>query len=161
MNSNKLKVINLDEVDHKILSILQKEGRLPIVELAKRIHLTTTPCSDRVKRLECEGLINHYSAVISPEKLGLNLIIFIHVRLDQNSMMVFENFANAISAIDAIEECYSLTGEFDMMLKVRVADMSDYQMFMANNLPHLPGIIQSRSEVVIKEFKRFEGFQLG
>ncbi len=156
----KSKIINLDETDHKILRILQNEGRLPMVELARRIHLTTTPCTERVKRLELEGLIDHYAAVISPEKLGINLIIFIHVRLNQNNMTVFKKFANAISKINAIEECYSLTGEFDMMLKVRVAGMSDYQAFMANDLPHFPGIIQSRSEVVIKEFKRFDGFQL-
>lgn len=153
--------MKLDNTDKAILNILQKEGRLPIAELASRIHLTTSPCSDRVKRLEKAGIIEHYQARLSTDKLGLPLVIFIHVSLDQtNNNSIFEEFAAQTHDINEIEECYSVTGDFDVTLKLRVKDIAQFQEFMGSRFLQLPGIVRSRSEVMIKQFKKSSGVSL-
>ncbi len=144
---------NLDRTDREILRILHKKGRLSMVELAKQVHLTTSPCSDRVKRLEKEGFIKGYHAEISAEKLGLDVQVFIHIRLDQSSFSIFDKFAKAVNLMPEIEECYSLSGDFDAMIKIRVKNMKTYQVFMSQKLGTLPGVIQTRSEVVIGDHK--------
>ncbi|BBM67429.1 AsnC family transcriptional regulator [Vibrio alfacsensis] len=143
----------LDRIDLQILRILHSKGRLPIVELAKQVNLTTSPCSERVKRLEREGYINGYHAEINAEKLGLDVQVFIHIRLDQTSFSIFEKFAQAVELLPEVEECYSLSGDFDTMIKVRVKNMKAYQEFMSSKMGTLPGVIQTRSEVVIEEHK--------
>ncbi|MGC9403338.1 Lrp/AsnC family transcriptional regulator [Vibrio genomosp. F10] len=149
--------MDLDRIDREILRTLHLHGRLSIVELAKQVNLTTSPCSDRVKRLEKEGFISGYRAELNPEKLGLDVQVFIHIRLDQTSFSIFEKFSDAVSLMPEIEECYSLSGDFDTMIKVRVKDMKAYQLFMSSKLGTLPGVIQTRSEVVIEEHKRGYG----
>ena len=145
--------MSLDRIDREILRILNLKGRLPVVELAKSVNLTTSPCSDRVKRLEKEGYIKGYHAELNAEKLGLDVQVFIHIRLDQTSFSIFDKFAKAVEDMPEIEECYSLSGDFDTMIKVRVKDMKAYQDFMSSKLGSLPGVIQTRSEVVIEEHK--------
>ena len=145
--------MELDKIDKEILRALHLKGRLPIVELAKQVNLTTSPCSDRVKRLEKEGFISGYHAELNPERLGLDVQVFIHIRLDQSSFSIFEKFASAVKMMPEIEQCYSLSGDFDTMIKVRVKDMKAYQNFMSKKLGTLPGVIQTRSEVVIEEHK--------
>lgn len=145
--------MHLDRVDQQILRILHDKGRLPVVELAKMVNLTTSPCSDRVKRLEKEGYIKGYHAELDAEKLGLDVQVFIHIRLDQTSFSIFERFAEAVRDVPEIEACYSLSGDFDTMIKVRVRDMKAYQAFMSGKLGTLPGVIQTRSEFVIEEHK--------
>ncbi|EHK8983356.1 Lrp/AsnC family transcriptional regulator [Vibrio vulnificus] len=143
----------LDRIDLQILRILHLKGRLPVVELAKQVNLTTSPCSERVKRLEKEGYIKGYHAELNAEKLGLDVQVFIHIRLDQTSFSIFEKFAKAVADMPEIEECYSLSGDFDTMIKVRVKSMKAYQEFMSSKLGTLPGVIQTCSEVVIEEHK--------
>ncbi|ANS86733.1 Leucine-responsive regulatory protein [Vibrio scophthalmi] len=149
--------MELDRIDREILRILNAQGRLPIVELAKRINLTTSPCSDRVKRLEKEGFISGYYADLNPDKLGFAVQVFIHIRLDQTGHSPFESFAAEVAKHPEIEECYTLSGGFDTMIKVRVKCMKAYQNFMATKFVTLPGVIQSRSEVVIEEHKTSNG----
>lgn len=148
---------NLDRTDLDILRILHKSGRLSMVELAKQVHLTTSPCSDRVKRLEKEGFIQGYHAEVSAEKLGLDVQVFIHIRLDQSSFSIFDKFSKSVNLMPEIEECYSLSGDFDAMIKIRVRDMKAYQIFMSHKLGTLPGVIQTRSEVVIGVHKNSHG----
>ncbi len=148
---------SLDRIDIDILRILQSNGRMPIVELAKLVNLTTTPCSDRVKRLEREGYISGYRAELSAEKLGFEMQAFIHIRLDQTNFSIFERFANEAALMPEVEECYSLSGDFDCMIKIRVRDIKEYQKFMSVKLGLLPGIIQTRSEIVVAEQKRSKG----
>lgn len=148
---------NLDRIDLDILRILHQKGRLSMVELAKRVHLTTSPCSDRVKRLEKEGYIKGYHAEVCSEKLGLDVQVFIHIRLDQSSFSVFDKFSKAVNLMSEIEACYSLSGDFDALIQVRVRDMKAYQAFMSRKLGSLPGVIQTRSEVVIETHKNSFG----
>ncbi len=145
--------MKLDRIDREILRLLHQQGRLPVVELAKAVNLTTSPCSERVKRLEKEGYISGYHAELNPDKLGLDVQVFIHIRLDQTNFSIFQKFSDAVAVIPEIEACYSLSGDFDTMIKVRVKNMRAYQTFMAHKLPTLPGVIQTRSEFVIEEHK--------
>jgi Lrp/AsnC family leucine-responsive transcriptional regulator len=145
--------MKLDRVDKEILRLLHKQGRMPVVELAKAVNLTTSPCSERVKRLEKDGYIKGYHAQLNPEKLGMDVQVFIHIRLDQNNFSIFQKFSDAVAVLPEIESCYSLSGDFDTMIKVRVRNMRAYQAFMAHKLPTLPGVIQTRSEFVIEEHK--------
>ncbi|RJX69737.1 winged helix-turn-helix transcriptional regulator [Vibrio sinensis] len=145
--------MELDRIDREILRVLHANGRLPIVELAKRVNLTTSPCSERVKRLEKEDYIKGYHAELNPDKLGLDVQVFIHIRLDQTYFSNFEKFSQAVKPIPEIEACYSLSGDFDTMIKVRVKNMKAYQHFMSVILSTLPGVIQTRSEFVIEETK--------
>ncbi|SON52423.1 Lrp/AsnC ligand binding domain-containing protein [Vibrio tapetis] len=142
-----------DRIDYEILRQLRLKGRLTMVELAKLVNLTTSPCTDRVKRLEKSGYILGYHAELCPDKLNLEVQVFIHIRLDQTSFSIFDKFAAAVELMPEIEECYSLSGDFDTMIKVRVKDMKAYQAFMSTKLGTLPGVIQTRSEVVIEEHK--------
>ena len=144
---------DLDRTDRKILKILQKQGRISNADLARNVHLSPTPCLFRVRRLEQEGYIEGYEARLNPAKLGLGLTVFIQVRVEQNNLEVFEQFAKAVRDMPEIVECHMVTGGFDFILKIRIADTAGYRYFMAERLPLLPGVTQTHSHVVIDEIK--------
>ena len=112
-------IMELDRIDREILRILHAHGRLPIVELAKRVNLTTSPCSDRVKRLEKERFITGYHAELNSEKLGLDVQVFIHIRLDQSSFSVFEKFAKAVDDLPSEEEQALFVQTFRKLLRAK------------------------------------------
>lgn len=143
----------LDRADIRILEVLQKQGRIPVTELSKQVNLTATPCSERLKRLEEEGYIDGYSARLNASKLGLTMSVWIMIQLDHTSMSVFAEFGEVVQDYGEIEECFLMTGEFDVMIKVRVKDMEGYHHFMRSRMPNLPGIVQTKSHVVIEDVK--------
>jgi len=144
----------LDQRDWQILSILQQEGRMSNVELAKRVNLTTTPCLERVKRLEREGYINGYQANINPEKLGYGLVVFVQIRLaSDKGQNIYEWFSREVKSVASVTECYMLAGEFDYLLKVLVKDMKHFQRFMGETLNNLPGVSITQSQVVMEVVK--------
>ncbi|WP_435104407.1 winged helix-turn-helix transcriptional regulator [Arhodomonas sp. AD133] len=158
MADSKRQPTRLDRTDRRILRILQEEGRVANVELARRVHLTPTPCLERVRRLERDGYIEGYNARLNAAKLGIGLTVFIQLRLDQTSLDIFERFHDAVMAMDEIVECHMVPGEFDYLLKIRVSDVGGYRWFMAERLPLLPGVIQTYSHVVMEEVKVSPGF---
>jgi len=143
----------MDHIDVKILSILQADGKTTNVSLAKQVHLSTTPCLERVKALENEGFITGYSAKLSPAHLGLGLVVFIWVLLDRTTEDAFEKFKEAVLQIKEIQECHMVTGGFDYFLKVRVTDMTAYRNFLGHVLSHISGIKQTHSYPVMEEIK--------
>ncbi|KID56936.1 leucine-responsive transcriptional regulator Lrp [Pseudoalteromonas luteoviolacea] len=147
----------LDRTDRKILVELQKDGRISNVELAKRIGLSATPCLERVKKLEREGFIKGYKAVVDPVKLGQGLLVFVEVTINKNSPDVFERFNEAVKQHDEIIECHLVSGNFDFLLKTRVTDMSEYRGVLGEILLKLPNINESRTYVVMEEVKGEEG----
>ena len=145
---------NLDQRDWKILQILQKEGRISNVELAKQVNLTTTPCLERVRRLEREGYINGYQANLDAEKLGYGLIIFVQMRLAADKgQNIYDWFSREVKHVASVTECYMLAGEFDYLLKVQVKDMKHFQRFMGETLNNLPGVSITQSQVVMEVVK--------
>jgi Lrp/AsnC family leucine-responsive transcriptional regulator len=144
----------LDRLDKAILTEIQKDGRISNVELSRRIGLSATPCLERVKRLEKDNYITGYAGLINPEKVGAALLVFVEITLSRTSPDVFEEFANAVQLLDDIQECHLVSGNFDFLLKTRVADMSNYRRLLGDTLLRLPSVSESRTYVVMEEVKQ-------
>ena len=144
---------DLGRIDRKILRELQREGRLSYAELARKVGLTSTPCMERVKRLEKEGFIRQYSAILEPEKVDASFVVFVMVRVARTSQNVFDQFEEAIKELPEVQECYLVSGNFDFLLKARVADMSAYREFYGEKLLSFPGIQESMSYTAMEQVK--------
>ncbi len=143
----------LDSIDRRILAELQDDGRIPIVELASRVHLTKTPCSERVRKLERDGIIKGYRADLDPAELGFGTVIIVHVTLNQTSDNALEHFNEAVRRIPEVQCCYMLAGPFDYMLKVCTSDVTHYRSVLGNQIGRLPGVQQTHSFVVMELVK--------
>ncbi len=124
----------LDETDIRILKLLQQNSRLTVKELAARVHLSPSPTFERQKRLEREGYIQRYGAIVDHHKLGHNVIVLCNIRLKQHTHDLIQQFMDTVQAIDQITECYNTTGDYDFQIKVYARDMKAYQDFMLNTL---------------------------
>lgn len=143
----------LDRIDVKILALLQANGRITNTELADKVGLSATPCSGRVKTLEKLGYIESYGAKLNPRLLNLELLVFVEITLMRTSPDVFEEFRQAILALPQVLECHLVSGNFDYLLKARVADMAAYRQLLGETLLTLPGVSDSRTYVVMEEVK--------
>ena len=143
----------LDRVDHQILDILQRDGRIAISELASRINLSTTPCSERVKRLERDGIIMGYYARLNPELVNRNLLVFLEIKLSAKSGDVFDQVARDLIEIPEVLECHLISGEFDYLVKARLKEMSAYRRLLGDLLKKLPSSASSHSYIVMEEVK--------
>ena len=143
----------LDRIDRMILDILQNEGRIAISELASRVSLSTTPCSERVKRLEREGIIMGYHARLNPKHLDRNLLVFLEISLSAKSGDVFEQVAKDLMEIPEVQECHLISGDFDYLVKARLKEMSAYRRLLGDLLKKLPSSASSHSYIVMEEIK--------
>jgi len=143
----------LDRIDRNILNILQQKGRISYTELADRVGLSTTPCMERVKRLERDGVITGYHARINPEMLDYNLLVFVEIALSYQSPDAFEKFNRAVETLPYILECHLVSGDADYLLKARLQDMSQYRELLGQMLLTLPGVKNSKSYIVMEEVK--------
>lgn len=143
----------LDEIDKKILSVLQAEGRLPIVDLADRVGLSPTPCQRRVKRLEEEGVITRYAALLSPAAMGYGLQALVEVTLDDHSEKTVAAFEAAIRARAEVVACYAVTGDMDFLLHVFAPDLASFSDFAMKALLRMPGVKGSRSSFIMQAVK--------
>jgi len=145
--------MSLDRIDRNILRELQKNGRISNVELSKKVGLSPTPCLERVKRLEKQGVIKNYTALLDPQYLDGSLLVYVELTLKRSSGDVFERFNEAARQLDSILECHLVSGDFDYLLKTRVADMSAYRKVLSETLLSLPDIKSSKTYVVMEEVK--------
>ena len=143
----------LDRTDRMILEILQNEGRIAISELAARVRLSTTPCSERVKRLERDGVIMGYHARLDPKFLDRNLLVFLEISLSAKSGDVFEQVAKDLIEIPEVQECHLISGDFDYLVKARLKEMSAYRRLLGDLLKKLPSSASSHSYIVMEEIK--------
>jgi len=143
----------LSKIDSNILRELQNDGRMTYAELARRVGLTTTPCMERVKRMERAGIIKGYTALLDPGYLKASLVVFVQIRLTRTSQDIFEEFKQAAIALEEVQECYLVSGNFDYLIKARVADMAAYRDFLGDTLLTLPGVHESTSYVVMEQVK--------
>ncbi|MCB1938247.1 MAG: winged helix-turn-helix transcriptional regulator [Rhodocyclaceae bacterium] len=144
---------DLDRVDRRILDLLQKNGRMPITELADKVGLSSTPCTERVRRMEREGVITGYHARVDPAALGRPLLVFVELKLSAKSGEVFEKVRREMLLVDEVMECHLVSGDFDYLVKARIAAMGDYRRLLGNILLKLPAAAESRSYVVMEEVK--------
>jgi Lrp/AsnC family leucine-responsive transcriptional regulator len=143
----------LDRIDKLILKRLQTHGRQPVSELAREVHLTTSPCLDRVRRLEAEGYIQGYAALLNPHHLGARLLAFVEVRVDRTSPEIFHSFRVSVEALEEVIECHMVAGGFDYLIKLRCADIEAYRKFLGERLATLPGIMQTHTYIAMEEVK--------
>ena len=143
----------IDRIDKKILTLLQHNGRISNVDLSKSVDLSPTPCLERVRRLEQQGLIKGYVALLDPKALGVELLVFVEITLARNSPDVFNKFNSAVIEVPSVLECHLVSGNFDYLIKARVANMDEYRRFLGETLLTLPGVSDSRSYVVMEEVK--------
>ena len=153
-------MVKLDETDIKILEQLQVDGRKTIKAMADELHLTTTPVFERVKRLEKEGIIKQYVALLNPKRLELNLTVFISISLTKHSRSQLEKFIKEISAYKEVMECYHIAGNFDFLLKIVVKGMKDYESFILTKLSTITNLGQVQSSFVLSENIHSTAFKL-
>ena len=123
----------------RILKLLQQNSRLTVKELAARVHLSPSPTFERQKRLEREGYIQRYGAIVDHHKMGHNVIVLCNIRLKQHTHDLIQQFMDTVQTIDQITECYNTTGDYDFQIKVYARDMKAYQDFMLNTLGNILG----------------------
>lgn len=154
----KAKSRSLDQIDLKILRCLQDNARISYVDLAAQVGLSTTPCLERVKRLERSGVIRGYQARLDPRALKANLLVFVEISLETQSPSVFDEFRRAVAELPQIQECHLVSGQFDYILKCRIPEMAAYRQLLGDVVLTLPGVKESKSYVVMEEVK--EAFSL-
>ncbi|MBV8048507.1 MAG: winged helix-turn-helix transcriptional regulator [Paludibacterium sp.] len=142
-----------DKIDLRILQLLQNNGRISLTDLAEKVGLSTTPCTERVRRLEREGVIEGYFARLNPHMLNASLLVFVEIKLSAKSGDIFDAFRREVQNIPEILECHLVSGEFDYLIKARIPDMSMYRELLGNILLKLPAANESRSYVVMEEIK--------
>jgi len=144
----------LDVIDSRILAELESNGRLSIVELAQRVNLTNTPCSERVKRLERDGYIHGYRALINKEKVGMGQRTIVQVSLAASAAdNMLSRFNDAVHAIEEVETCLMIAGAFDYLLVLRTRDMTHFRNVLDEKVNKLPGILQTNSFAVMETVK--------
>ena len=147
----------LDTVDIQILRTLQENARLTTKELAARVHLSTTPVFERLKRLESNGYIKKYIAVLDAEKLNQGFVVFCNVKMHRMSHDIAEQFSQMVKGIPEVTECYNVSGSFDYLLKVHAANMKYYREFVLNVLGSIEGLGLIESTFVMDTIKNDSG----
>jgi len=144
---------NLDRADLKIISELQKNARITVTELASRVGLSKTPCQMRMRRLEKEGYITGYTALVSQSKLGLAHVAFVQVTLNNTSSKALAAFNKAVRKIPEVEQCHMIAAGFDYLLKIRTKDMASYRTVLGEEISTLPYVLQTSTFVVMEDVK--------
>ena len=147
----------VDSIDIQILRELQKNARLTVKELAAKVSLSTTPVFERVKRLEKEGVIRRYIAVLDSEKLNKGFVVFCSVKMNRLGKDIAESFMKKIAAIAEVTECYNISGQYDYLLKIHAPDMKYYQEFVLNVLGTIEHLGSLESSFVMDELKHEYG----
>ena len=146
-------IFDLDKYDLNILNALQDDGRMSFTDLGQHVAPTTTPCIDRVRKLERAGYIKGYSARLSASLLDRGLVVFVQIRLDRTSKRSFEDFRRMVQKVDSVQECYLVTGSFDFLVKARIKDMAAYRSLLEEELLNLPGVKESTSIAAMESIK--------
>jgi Lrp/AsnC family leucine-responsive transcriptional regulator len=153
--------MKVDRVDARIIAALQRDGRRSVVELAEEVGLSGTPCARRIRLLEQAGVIQGYTAIVSPERLGLNVQAFIEVKLERHSDDVVEQFRREVAALEAVVSCHAITGEYDFMLQVVAADLALLSNVILKKLMKIAGVRDVHSSIVLDTIKRSMRVPLG
>lgn len=143
----------LDATDVQLLKLLQRNGRATNQWLAGQVHLSPTPCLERVRRLEREGIIEGYRAVIKPGQVGFPMLVFAFVVFDRTADGVYERFRAGVAEIEEIVECHMITGDVDYVMKILVPDISAFRTLLEQKILKLPGVKITHSHVAMEQVK--------
>ena len=143
----------MDDTDRAILRHLQADGRLPNATLAERVHLSPSPCLRRLKRLEEDGTIRGYRAILDRRRIGLGLTAFVQIKVSGQSRRRAQELETAVAEVDEIVACYIVAGDADFLLEVVVPDLAAYEHLLLHTLLELPGVFDVRSNFAIRTVK--------
>ncbi|MBY8976172.1 Lrp/AsnC family transcriptional regulator [Rhodobacteraceae bacterium NNCM2] len=143
----------LDEIDQRILRELQRDARQTHQELSERIGLSPSPCARRIRKLEAEGFITGYSAIIDEGKMGWGFNVFVSVRLDQQVDDRLVTFEREVARCPEIVDCWLMTGSFDYLLRVSVRDLDEFEHFLTGRLTRIAGVASIESSIPIRRVK--------
>jgi Lrp/AsnC family leucine-responsive transcriptional regulator len=146
--------MELDRYDHAILRLLQENARITNARLAGEVSLSESACLRRVKSLEEAGLIEGYTALVSQQKAGFPVNVFVSITLDRQSRSGLEAFEAAVRRIPEVMECYLMTGEHDYLLRIVVADLADFERIHSHHLTRLPSVVRLQSSFAMRTVRR-------
>jgi Lrp/AsnC family leucine-responsive transcriptional regulator len=146
--------MNFDRFDARILSALQRDGRLSVVELADSIGLSPTPCARRIKALESNGVIEGYAAQLNPARIGLEVLAIVQVKLTEHTDETVARFEKEIAVLDEVTNCYAMTGSYDFILEVYGRDLESLSNVVLKKLIRIPNVRDLHSSVVLATVKR-------
>lgn len=154
-------MINLDDIDRRLLAELQAEGRITNVELAQRVGLTAPPCLRRVRGLEEAGIIKGYHADLDASKLGFTITVFALVSLKSQAEEALRGFEEHMKGLPEVRECHMLNGEIDFILKIVSRDLQSFQEFLTSKLTPAPNVDSVKTSLTIRTSKNLPGVPLG
>ncbi len=146
--------VSFDRYDRSILQILQREGRLANSELAERVSLSESACLRRVRALEAAGLIEGYTAILNQQKAGLGVNVFVSITLERQERADMAAFEAAVRLVPEVMECYLMTGEYDYLLRVVVADTADFERLHSRHLTSLPHVSRLHSSFALRTVQK-------
>ena len=146
--------VNLDRYDRAILQILQLEGRVTNSDLAARVSLSESACLRRVRALETSGLVEGYTAVLNEQKAGLGVNVFVSITLERQERADLEAFEHAVRRVPEVMECYLMSGEYDYLLRVVVADTADFERVHSRELTSLPHVARVHSSFALRAVQK-------
>lgn len=144
---------NLDEIDRKLLTLLQQDSRLTLQELADRVGLSPSPCHRRIRMMEERGVIARYTATVDQRKVGLPVSVFVSIKLTRQREEDLQRFAKAVANWPEVLECYLMTGRQDYLMRVVVADLAAYEQFLKQKLTRLDGVSSIESSFALDQIK--------
>lgn len=147
----------LDQHDRNILAVLAVDGRIAVTELAKKLNLSKTPCSVRLKRLVNDGFILGFQAILNPKKLDMKHVAFVEVKLHDTTEKALQAFNEAVHNVTEVEQCHMIAGPFDYLLKVRTKDILAYRRVLGEKISTLPHVASSSTYVTMEAVKEFGG----
>jgi len=144
---------DLDEIDRRILSELQRNGRLSHQDLSERIGLSPSPCARRIKKLEADGFIEGYSARINEARIGFGFSVFVFVRLDRQVDDRLQTFEQSVKGFPEVVDCWLMTGGFDYLLRIAVRDLNEFERFLTVRLTKVSGVASLESSIPVRRVK--------
>ncbi|HEX3502782.1 MAG TPA: Lrp/AsnC family transcriptional regulator [Xanthobacteraceae bacterium] len=143
----------MDDIDRRILTVLQEDGRISLADLATRVGLSASPCLRRIRRLEHSGIIARYVAVLDQSKVGLPVSVFVSIKLESQRVEALERFKKAIAKWPEVLECYLMTGPRDYLLRIVAADLEAYERFLKQKLTRIDGVSSIESSFALEQAK--------
>jgi Lrp/AsnC family leucine-responsive transcriptional regulator len=152
--------MKLDGIDRRLINYLQEDSKQTNKELSLKLNLSVTAVYERVKKLEREGVIENYVALVNPSKVDLGFMVFCHVKLEKHAKEAITHFEAEVERLNEVVECFHVSGDYDYLLKVMVKDMEHFRSFMVHKLTTLQYIGSTRSSFTISEVKNTTAVQL-
>ena len=152
---------NLDEIDWKILRLLQADAKVTVGELADRVGLSPSPCARRVRLLERAGIIKGYTIVLDQKKVGLPISAFASIKLERQREEDLDRFADAVSRWPEVVDCYLMTGQRDYLMRIVAADLEAYERFLKDKLTRLDNVASIETSFALGQVKRSEVLPIG